>query len=214
VTDRRRSLFRWNRILHRDVGYFCVALTLVYVVSGVAVNHIDDWNPNYVVSREERRFEPVPVADRESMVRELVWRLKLPAPPKESFRPTPGKVELFYDGWSVLADAEAGTAVIERTRRRFLLFDANALHLNRPKGLWTWIADAYAVLLGLLAVSGIFMLRGRTGFWGRGKWFLLAGLALPVIFLVALRVFGSMPESTLRVPGNSTSPSSTRRVPP
>jgi hypothetical protein len=190
VTDKRRSLFRWNRILHRDIGYFCVALTLVYVASGIAVNHIDDWNPNYVVSREVRRFEPVPVTDRETMARELVSKLALPGPPNESFRPSPEKVELFYDGWSVVADAPAGVATVERTRRRFVLFEANELHLNRPKGLWTWLADGYAVLLGFLAVSGIFMLRGRSGFWGRGKWFLLAGLALPVIFLIALRVLG------------------------
>lgn len=190
MTDRRRSLFRWNRILHRDVGYFCVALTLVYVVSGIAVNHIDDWNPNYVIAREERRFEPIPVTDRETMVRALVERLGLTEAPKGAFRPDPGTVELYYDGWSVVADAPAGIAKVERMRRRFALFEANELHLNRPKGLWTWLADGYAVLLGFLAVSGIFMLRGRSGLFGRGKWFLLAGLALPVIFLIALRVLG------------------------
>jgi uncharacterized protein len=187
---------RWNRIIHRDVGYFCVALTLVYAVSGIAVNHIDDWNPNYVVAREERRFEPVPLGDKETMVLQLVSRLALPGSPNASFRRSPERIELFYDGWSVAADASAGTATIERTRRRFLLFDANDLHLNRPKGLWTWIADVYAALLGLLAVTGIFILRGRQGLGGRGKWFLLAGLAVPVIFLIALRAFGSPPQPT------------------
>jgi hypothetical protein len=193
LPGKRRSLFRWNRILHRDVGYLCVALTLVYVISGVAVNHLDDWNPNYVVTREVRRFDPVEVADRETMVRELVTRLDLPAP-KGSFRSSPERVELFYDGWNVVADAAAGTAVIERTRRRFVLFDANTLHLNRPKGAWTWIADGYAILLGFLAVSGIFMLRGRTGFAGRGKWLLLAGLLVPVVFLAARRILEVTPR--------------------
>jgi hypothetical protein len=181
---------RWNRIIHRDVGYFCVALTLVYAVSGIAVNHIDDWNPNYVIAHEERRFEPIPVSDRETMVLQIVSRLGLPGPPKSSFRRTPEEVELFYEGWSVKADAPAGSAVIERTRRRFLLFDANYLHLNRPHGLWTWIADVYAGLLALLALTGIFILRGRQGLKGRGKWFVLAGLALPVIFLIVLRLLG------------------------
>jgi hypothetical protein len=32
------------------------------------------------------------------------------------------------------------------------------------------------------------MLRGRTGFAGRGKWLLLAGLLVPVVFLIASRV--------------------------
>ena len=38
---------RWNNILHRDIGYLAVGLTVVYAISGVAVNHRADWNPSY-----------------------------------------------------------------------------------------------------------------------------------------------------------------------
>ena len=31
---------KWFRILHRDIGYVAVALTLAYGLSGIAVNHI------------------------------------------------------------------------------------------------------------------------------------------------------------------------------
>jgi hypothetical protein len=178
---------RWNNALHRDLGYLCVALTIVYAVSGIAVNHIQDWNPNYRRLREERRFEPIPISDRGTMVALLVERLRLPGPPKDSFRPRPETVEMFYDGWSVLADAAEGRAVVERVRERPILFDANFLHLNRPRGLWTWAADVYAALLAFLAMSGMFVLKGRTGLAGRGKWWVLAGLAVPLLFLAALR---------------------------
>jgi hypothetical protein len=94
---------------------------------------------------------------------------------------------MFYDGWSVTADVTAGTAVVERTRKRLVLFDANFLHLNRPRGLWTWVADAYAGLLAVLAVSGVFMIKGRNGLAGRGKWWVMAGLAVPLGFLLVLR---------------------------
>jgi hypothetical protein len=39
-------------VIHRDLGYVCVGLTLVYAVSGVAVNHVRDWNPNYRITRD------------------------------------------------------------------------------------------------------------------------------------------------------------------
>ena len=52
------------------------------------------------------------------------------------------------------------------------------------------MADAYAALLLLLAVTGMFVLKGRPGLAGRGKWFVAAGLLVPVLFLVASRVFG------------------------
>ena len=34
----------WLRAIHRDVGYVAVGLTFVYALSGIAVNHITDWN--------------------------------------------------------------------------------------------------------------------------------------------------------------------------
>jgi hypothetical protein len=184
LTVRWRSL---NNAVHRDVGYLCVALTVLYAISGVAVNHKEDWNPSRRLVRETRRFEPVPVGEREAMVATLVARLSLPGPPRSSFRSAPHLVELYYDGWSVSADALAGVALVERLVDRPLLRDANFLHLNEPKRLWTWVADLYAVLLLVLAATGMLVLRGRNGLMARGKWLVGAGLLIPVAFLVALR---------------------------
>ncbi len=178
---------RINRAVHRDTGYFCAALTLVYAISGIAVNHTADWNPSYKIERVEQRFDPIPVGERDVMVAALVARLELPGPPMSTFRSEPHKVQLFYDGWSVEADAAAGIAIVERPRDRVLFRDVNYLHLNHPKGIWTWVADAYAVLLGFLAISGFFILKGRNGFAGRGKWFAVAGALVPVVFVVVLR---------------------------
>jgi hypothetical protein len=186
-SSRRRFKWRrWNNILHRDIGYFCVALTVIYAISGVAVNHIHDWNPNYKIERAEETFEPFPVSDKATMVAHLVDVLELPLP-DETFRPAPETVQLFYDGWSVLAHALEGKAIVERPRDRFLLRDANYLHLNHARGLWTWFADVYAILLLLLAVTGMFVLKGKKGLSGRGKWFVAAGLVLPAVFLIVLR---------------------------
>lgn len=178
---------RVNRAVHRDAGYFCAALTIVYAISGIAVNHTADWNPNYKIVKVEKSFAPIAVGTREEMVAALVKALELPGPPKSSFRSAPHLVDLFYEGWSVQADATAGEATIERPRDRVILRDVNFLHLNHPKGLWTWVADAYAVLLAALAITGLFILRGRNGITGRGLWLTAAGLLVPVVFVVVLR---------------------------
>lgn len=169
------------------MGYFCVALTAIYAISGIAVNHISDWNPSYEIERIQRTLEPIPVSDRQTMVAQAVERLGLPGPPEGSFRPDPATLQLFYDGWSVEVRALEGTALIEWPRGRFLLRDFNDLHLNRLKGAWTWMADLYAGLLLLLALTGTLMLKGGKGFAGRGKWFMLAGLVLPVVFAILFR---------------------------
>ena len=44
------------RALHRDVGYIAVGLTLVYALSGLALNHIQDWDPNFRQIKVEHRL--------------------------------------------------------------------------------------------------------------------------------------------------------------
>ncbi len=39
-----RKTLRW---LHRDFGYFVVGITFIYTISGIAMNHRQDWNPHY-----------------------------------------------------------------------------------------------------------------------------------------------------------------------
>src|ERR1700733_12468822 len=33
----------WLRAVHRDCGYLAIGFTVIYAVSGIAQNHIEDW---------------------------------------------------------------------------------------------------------------------------------------------------------------------------
>jgi hypothetical protein len=45
------KLRKLNYILHRDLGYLFFGMCIVYAVSGIALNHIRDFNPNYVIKK-------------------------------------------------------------------------------------------------------------------------------------------------------------------
>ena len=182
-----RRRIRWRKLLrdlHRDVGYLVAFLVVVYAISGIAVNHVADWNPNYSFDDEERTFAPFTPASGPEAAARLVELLDLPGPPREVFRSSPTDVKLFYDGWTVTADTAAGRALVERPRERPVLYDMNWLHLNRAKGAWTWLADAFALALLFLGASGPFLLTGRKGLAGRGRWLVLAGILVPLAFVV------------------------------
>jgi len=177
---------RWNNVLHRDIGYLCVGLTLVYAVSGVAVNHIGDWNPSYAVQRREASVGPLSGVDAaaDSSVRAVLARLGLPPAYRTTFRTDSATLRVFLEDGIVDLHLATGTATVEMVRRRPVFQAVNFLHLNHPKKLWTWMADVYAVALGALAVTGLFVLKGKTGITGRGAWLTAVGAAIPVVFLV------------------------------
>jgi len=182
---RRRRWRYWNNVLHRDLGYLAVAMTILYAVSGLAVNHGHDWNPNFRTVVVERAVT-VPTGEPDQVVASLVEQLELKTRPREARWEGDDQVELVYAGWSVQVDLARGVATQETQKERPLLRRLNVLHLNDVRGLWTLVSDVYAVMLLVLAVTGMFVLKGKRGLSGRGKWLVLGGLAVPVAFLVLL----------------------------
>jgi hypothetical protein len=171
-----------NNVLHRDIGYLAVGLTIAYGVSGLAVNHKADWNPNYRVEKSVRRIAPITATERGAIVSEALRLLQIAEEPRNAFRPDPETLRLFFKELTYSIDLPTGAVIVEATRPRPVLFEMNQLHLNTPKGIWTFIADVYAVGLIVLALTGMFVLKGRLGLTGRGKWLVTAGVALPVVY--------------------------------
>lgn len=175
----------WLRAAHRDVGYVAVGLTFVYALSGIAVNHITDWTDgdpsfqSYSRTVEVGRLE----GDDDAVVEQLRARLGIRETPKEVYRASDDELEVLFDRRSLHVNLAQGTVVDEGQEGRFFLRVANWLHLNRGKKAWTYVADAYAAALLLLATSGLFMIAGKKGLFGRGAVLVLVGIAIPVLYV-------------------------------
>ena len=174
---------RWNYVLHRDVGFLCIGLTLVYAISGVAVNHIGQWNPSYRVERIETNIGPITSNPADAAtVRMILARLDERGKLESSYRPDPESLQLFVDGRSIMVQLSSGHVVHDRAIPRPGLREMNYLHLNHPKKAWTWVADLYAVALAFLAISGFVMIRRNT--LRRGFVLTGVGIVLPLFFLL------------------------------
>ena len=175
-----------NRILHRDFGYFFFGMCVIYGLSGIALNHLDDWDPNYII--ESRVINTGSQAIPRTVKREeLKDRLKawgINESLKEYYFPSATTLKIFLKGGSLTLDLAGGTGIYENVKRRSLFYQINYLHYNHAKSLWTWFADIFGGALILLAITGIIMLQGRKGLTGRGKWFIAAGILIPLIFLI------------------------------
>ncbi len=171
-----------NNILHRDIGYLIVGLTIVYAISGVAVNHIEDWNPNTHIEKEVREIEPITSLEQAEMVKEAITKLHITDSLYDSFRPDEATLLLFFEQQTYSIDLPTGNVIYEKIQPRRVLYEMNQLHLNSPKGVWTYIADVYALSLLLVAITGLFVLKGKTGITGRGAWLTSIGIAVPLLY--------------------------------
>jgi len=184
-TPVRRALpwRQWNAAIHRDVGYLAVALTLIYAISGLAVNHIASWNPNYEKEKKVQQISPLdPKQPVEALIRSAQAALRPEGRFKNAFQPDDDTLQLFYERSTYAVDLPTGKVLVDTTRPRPVLFALNQLHLNAPKRLWTLVADVYAVALIVLALSGMFILRGPKGLFGRGLWLVGLGAAIPTLY--------------------------------
>jgi len=176
---------KWNNIIHRDLGYLCFGLTIIYVISGVAVNHIQDWNPTYAIEKSTSRLDlsAINTSDAHLVTQTVLKQIGETAPLKNIYQVDANTLKIFVENNNVTVNFAESRVYQEKSKKRKLLYQVNFLHLNHPKKLWTWFADLYAVALGLLAVTGIFVLRGKKGITGRGLWLVGTGFIIPLVFL-------------------------------
>ena len=180
----RDAMARFNMSAHRDIGYICASLILAYCVSGIALNHIGDWNPDFVISKrtislprsyEKTAITQEAISDFGTLVNEETYKVY-------DF-PTPDQVKIYYDNASLHLNFSTGQGIYEKVARRPVLYQANALHLNRLKG-WKWASDVFALILIILSLTGLFVLRGKHGMARRGKWLVIAGMLPPLLALL------------------------------
>lgn len=178
---------KWNRVLHRDFGYFFAAMSVIYGISGIALNHLNDWNPNYIIQQKEiilnRELEKKNI-DRQKVI-SLLEKEGEEKNYKKYFFSSENTLKIFLKGGSLVIDLDTGKGLLEKIKRRPFFYEVNFLHYN-PGKLWTWFSDIYAGVLVLLAITGLFILKGKNGITGRGAWLTIAGLIIPIVFLLLL----------------------------
>lgn len=180
-------LRKLNFVVHRDLGYLCIGLTLIYAISGIAVNHKSHgFNPSYTIERSSATVSPIgkDVQPDMAYVQQVLTELNETAQFKNVASLGPDEIRLFIDGSTIDVNMVTGMVVMEKISRKPVLYAVNMLHLNRYKKGWTWVADIYAVSLILLALTGLFMIRGKAKV--RGIMLTTAGFLVPLVFLFIL----------------------------
>lgn len=182
------KLRKWSRILHRDFGYFFIGTTLIYALSGIALNHLHDWNPNYSVELKDftTHISLEKNEHLESNVEKLVKEVTPDLGMKKYYFPENNVLKVFLDGGSTLmVHTQTGVGKVELLKKRPVFYQVNYLHYN-PHKWWMWFSDIFAGALILLALTSFFMVKGKHGITGRGGIYTALGFIIPILFLIFL----------------------------
>lgn len=179
------NLSKLNRVTHRDIGYLIAGMTIIYALSGIALNHKNDWNPNYIF--DTRTFKTEIEVKRESFNDEvavaILKGIGLENEFKASYFPSGNYATIFINGGFLRINANTGEGNIERISKRPLFFEINFLHYN-PGKWWKWFSDIFCIALIVITITGLFIVKGRNGITRRGAILTIIGIILPLLFLV------------------------------
>lgn len=178
------KLRKINRAVHRDLGYFFFGMCIIYGLSGIALNHRHQWNPNYIITQKTLSLTPPgeEIVDDRDIAIHFLEQLDR----KDELRTTlrsDDRLRIFIRHGSITVDVSDGRGNLETVRPRPVFRQVNFLHYNTPRRLWTWFSDLYAGGLIILAFTGLFILKGKNGITRRGAWITGAGILIPLILL-------------------------------
>lgn len=186
----KEGMRRWSRTLHRELSFFLSGMVLIYAISGFVMNHRDTINPHFSVTRNEIKLDKLPATEEafsQADIEAIMQQAGILERYLKHYFPQPEQLKVFLSGGSSLViDLSSGNAVYESLHRRHLLSALTTLHYN-PGRWWTWFSDIFSFGLIFITITGIIMLKGKRGLWGRGGIELIAGILLPLLLLLLNR---------------------------
>lgn len=177
-----------TRAIHRDLGYIYVGLILSFALSGLMMNHRDQWHPEkYTVSITEiQKQMPAESAITEDYVKEFVTKeLGITDKIKKHFV-RKGKLKINAENHEIEIDLSNGKGEIIAYNKTPIISQMMGLHKN-SSNWWIYYSDIFALSLVTIAITGVIMIpKGKLSFKQRGWKLALMGIIFPILFLLFL----------------------------
>lgn len=173
------KIFRWLRIIHRDLGFLMVGVCIIYGISGFLLNHMNGKDPAFTTTEATLQLEKN--LTNEELT--ILWADKKLPDLKKIMSIDETHYRLMLNGGIGVYNAATGIVDYEIHSKNEFIYWINKLHYNKVKG-WSVMADIFAFSLIFFAISGIFIVKGKNSIAGRGKWYLIAGLIIPIVYII------------------------------
>lgn len=175
------------RGLHRDLGYFYLGLIISFALSGILMNHRDQFQAErYDVQTKEIQVK-LPADDKltEDFAKDFLKQNNI----EDTYRKSKvkgGSFRISCKNTDIEIDLASGKGEIESYKKTPLISQMIKLHKN-TSNWWIYYGDIFGLSLILIAITGTIMIpAGRFSFKHRGWKLALAGIIVPLLFLLLL----------------------------
>lgn len=165
------SLQRWMRLLHRDIGFFVIGLTVIYCISGIVLTYRET---DFLKSEKQVEKSVAPGLSGSELGRALHQkRLTVVSEDEQSIT--------FRNG---SYNKESGLASYTTKELPPVLTAFNSLHKATSSSGKHWFTLLYACCLSFLALSSFWMYRPENGNFKRGITLAASGFAFALLVLL------------------------------
>ncbi|MFA8434957.1 MAG: PepSY-associated TM helix domain-containing protein [Marinifilaceae bacterium] len=174
------------RLLHLNLGFFFAGLILSFAISGILLNHREDFNSQTYVVRSESIHADIDkslLEQSESYGKELS---KLFTQCEfRGYRLDGDELRIYYSDAFAFIDIVSGEGTIEYFQKIPVVGQMIFLH-QLTKKTWVYYSDIFALALIVITLSGVLMAKGRYSIKNRGWSLILAGLIFPILILLII----------------------------
>lgn len=195
--SKKQSFSHIMRSLHRDLGYFVIGLTLIYTITGIVLSgRALGWlEQTYVIEKNLAKYitKTEFIEKLELSFKELDSNSDIPISIMKSANKNIKRFKFLEEKDNILYfkarsnninyDTKSGNVIYQYISYPPYLKSVISAHKASHEKLWFYLAILYSIILSFLAISAMFMVKGKFGFKRRGIYFMLAGIFLVLIFL-------------------------------
>jgi len=174
------------RNTHRDLAYFFLGLIIAFAFSGIFLNHRQIWHPRRYTYDTKQITTPTVLKDsvNDAYIEQLTKSQAIDDQMRR-FQVTENLLRISYANHDVDIDITTGEGKIITYKTTPLLGQMTKLHTDTSKW-WIYYSDIFGIAMLTMAITGMFIERGKNSFQSRGWKLALLGILFPLIFLFLL----------------------------
>ena len=175
-----------SRNTHRDLAYFFLGLIIAFAFSGIFLNHRQQWHPRRYTYDTKQITVPVVVKDsiNDAYIEQLTKAQNIDDVLRR-FQVNENNLRISYTTHDVDIDITTGEGKIVTYKTTPILGQMTKLHVDTSKW-WIYYSDIFGIGMLTIAITGMFIEKGKNSFKSRGWKLALAGILFPLIFLFLL----------------------------